>query len=79
MQSIREGRRERSEENAMRKTPTRKLAAYFLLIQGMASLHAPVAHGQFPSDLDKLYADESHCLVSPEIRSDKDKPNLVLL
>jgi hypothetical protein len=39
---------------------------------GMASLHAPVAHGQFPSDLDKLYADESHCLVSPEIRSDKD-------
>jgi hypothetical protein len=45
----------------------------------MASLHAPVAHGQFPSDLDKLYADESHCLVSPEIRSDKDKPNLVLL
>ena len=26
----------------MRKAPTRKLAAYFLLIQGMASLHAPV-------------------------------------
>ena len=25
-------------------------------------------------DLDKLYADESHCLVSPEIRSDKDNP-----
>ena len=25
-------------------------------------------------DLDKLYADESHCLVCPEIRSDKDNP-----
>jgi hypothetical protein len=25
-------------------------------------------------DLDKLYADESHCLVRPEIRSDKDNP-----
>src|ERR1700751_2877747 len=29
---------------------------------------------QFPSDPDTLYADESHCLASPEIRSDKDNP-----
>src|SRR5579864_8850222 len=29
---------------------------------------------QFPSYPDTLYADESHCLASPEIRSDKDNP-----
>jgi hypothetical protein len=29
-------------------------------------------------DLDKLYADESHCLACPEIRSDKDNPILRL-
>ena len=52
----------------------KKLAGYFLLVLGMASVHAPGTEGQVPSDLDKVYADESHCLVSPEIRSEKDNP-----
>src|SRR5215472_9285331 len=26
------------------------------------------------TDLDKIYGDESHCLVAPEVRSEKDKP-----
>jgi hypothetical protein len=52
----------------------KKLTAYFLLIHGMALLHARSAHAQFPSDLDKIYMDESHCLVGPEIRSDNDNP-----
>jgi hypothetical protein len=48
------------------------LAGYFLLVLGMASIHTSGTEGQVPSDLGKVYADKSHCLVSPEIRSEKD-------
>lgn len=44
------------------------------VVLAVAFLYAPGARSQFPSDLDKVYADESHCLVSPEIRSEKDNP-----
>jgi hypothetical protein len=27
------------------------------------------------TDMDKVYSDESHCLVAPEIRGNKDNPN----
>jgi len=47
------------------------LAGYFLLVLGMAS-HTSGTEGQVLSDLDKVYADKSHCLISPEIRSEKD-------
>jgi len=34
----------------------------------------PTTAGAQGSSLDKIYADESHCLTGPEIRSDKDSP-----
>jgi hypothetical protein len=40
------------------------------------SLCAPhhTASAQASSELNKIYADESHCLTGPEIRSEKDGP-----
>lgn len=47
-----------------------------LLIGIMLLLELTRAHGQparkFLTELDKVYGDESHCLVGPEIRGDKD-------
>ena len=51
----------------------KKLAAHLLLVLAIASPHAAGAQGQ-TNCLDKVYADESHCLVGPEIRSDRDNP-----
>jgi hypothetical protein len=37
---------------------------------GVASVHPQ----ESPTALQEVYSDESHCLLSPEIRSDKDNP-----
>jgi len=52
----------------------KNLARCLLLLLGISHLLAARVQAQFPSDLDKVYADESHCLTSPEIRSDEDNP-----
>ncbi|MGA2183828.1 MAG: hypothetical protein ABSH47_12425 [Bryobacteraceae bacterium] len=40
-----------------------------LLVSGSVS-----AFAQVTTDLGKVYKDESHCLIAPEIRGDKDRP-----
>jgi len=51
-----------------------------ILIQGQTSSgpfhndRLPTADAQGLTPLDKIYADESHCLTGPEIRSEKDSP-----
>jgi len=60
----------------------KELAVPFLLALATASLCATAAQSQTNSaqrrspfsELDKVYADESHCLIGPEIRSEKDGP-----
>jgi len=60
----------------------KKLAVPFLLALATASLCGTGVQSQTNSaqhrspfsELDKVYADESHCLIGPEIRSEKDGP-----
>jgi len=52
---------------AMKKPTVLALA----VVMQLALPHTTRAQGWMPA-MDKLYQDESHCLTSPEIRSDKD-------
>src|SRR5689334_4125635 len=45
-----------------------------LLAVSLCARHQTASAQASPTELDKIYADESHCLLGPEIRSDKDNP-----
>lgn len=44
-----------------------------LLTLGLGLLHSAGAQDT-PTNLDRVYADQNHCLAAPEIRTEKDKP-----
>lgn len=50
------------------------LACICLLLLCSFILPQPIRAQLSETPLDKIYADESHCLVAPEIRSPKDNP-----
>ena len=49
------------------------LVSVVVVVLGLALPHMTRAQ-DWATALDKIYMDESHCLVAPEIRNDKDKP-----
>lgn len=51
----------------------KKLIAFMVVAFSLSFPNATRAQG-WMTTMDKLYADESHCLTSPEIRSNKDNP-----
>lgn len=53
------------------KSQLSKLALFMCALAMTSKVHAQLP---VPTNMDKVYADESHCLVGPEVRSDKDSP-----
>jgi hypothetical protein len=51
----------------------RRSVLVLIVLLGLALPRAARAQGSATA-MDKIYGDESHCLVAPELRSDKDNP-----
>src|SRR5215471_9688791 len=52
---------------------SRTSIAVTVLMLGIVSVEVVRSQNQV-NDLDKVYTDETHCLVAPEIRNESDKP-----